>query len=143
MTETYIDPSRENFEAFKTLPRDTPIHMLNLLQYREQAEYPEGHENAGKGWSGRRAYEEYGKTSGPIFRRVGGRIVWRGVYETVVTGPEAMRWHDGFIASYPNASAFFEMIKDADYQAAVVNRTAALQDSRLVRFGPGDEGEGF
>ena len=32
MTETYIDPSRENFEDFKTLPRDTPIHMLNLLE---------------------------------------------------------------------------------------------------------------
>lgn len=143
MTERYIDPSRENFEAFKALPRDRPIQMLNLLHYREQAEYPEDHENAGKGWSGRRAYEEYGRTSGPIFRRVGGSIVWRGTFETVVTGPEAMRWHDGFVAQYPNAGAFFEMIKDPDYQAAVVNRTAALLDSRLVRFAPGEGGEGF
>ena len=143
MTQTYIDPSRANFEAFKTLPRDEPIQMLNLLQYREQAAYPEGHEHAGKDWTGRRAYREYGKTSGPIFRRVGGRIVWRGMYEAVVTGPEAMCWHDGFVAEYPNSAAFFEMIKDADYQLAVANRTAALKDSRLVRFKPGDGGEGF
>ena len=143
MTERYIDPSRANFEAFKDLPRDEPIHMLNLLQYREEADYPEGHENAAKGWSGRRAYQEYGKTSGPIFRRVGGSIVWRGAFQTVVTGPEAMHWHDGFIASYPSADAFFEMIKDAEYQKAVVNRTAALRDSRLVRFKPGAAGEGF
>ena len=143
MTETYIDPSPANFQAFKDLPRDEPIHMLNLLQYREQAEYPDGHENADKGWTGRRAYEEYGKTSGPIFRRVGGSIVWRGTYDTVVTGPEAMQWHDGFVAQYPNAGAFFEMIKDAEYQKAVVNRTAALADSRLVRFKPGAAGEGF
>ena len=143
MTETYIDPSRANFEAFKDLPRDEPIHMLNLLQYRDRAEYPAGHDHAEKGWSGRRAYEEYGKTSGPIFRRVGGSIVWRGTYQTVVTGPDAMHWHDGFIASYPSAAAFFEMIKDGDYQAAVVNRTAALSDSRLVRFSPSEGGEGF
>jgi uncharacterized protein (DUF1330 family) len=143
MADSYIDPSPANFQAFKDLPRDEPIHMLNLLEYREQAEYPQGHEHAGKGWSGRRAYEEYGKTSGPIFRRVGGTIVWRGAFQTMVTGPDAKRWHDGFIAHYPNAGAFFEMIKDPEYQQAVVNRTAALVDSRLMRFAPGEAGEGF
>ena len=143
MASSYIDPSPANFQAFKDLPRDEPIHMLNLLEYREQAEYPLGHEHAGKGWSGRRAYEEYGKTSGPIFRRVGGTIVWRGSFQTMVTGPDAKRWHDGFVAQYPNAGAFFEMIKDPEYQQAVVNRTAALVDSRLMRFEPGEAGEGF
>lgn len=143
MANSYIDPSPANFQAFKDLPRDEPIHMLNLLEYREQAEYPQGHEHAGKGWSGRRAYEEYGKTSGPIFRRVGGTIVWRGSFQTMVTGPDAKRWHDGFVAQYPNAGAFFEMIKDPEYQQAVVNRTAALVDSRLMRFEPGEAGEGF
>ncbi|MDC8753459.1 DUF1330 domain-containing protein [Erythrobacter sp. sf7] len=143
MTEVYIDPSPANFQSFKDLPRNTPIHMLNLLLYRDLADYPEGHEHAGKGWSGRRAYEEYGKTSGPIFKRVGGSIIWRGKFETMVTGPEVRAWHDGFIAQYPNAGAFFEMIKDPDYQQAVVNRTAALTDSRLIRFAPGEAGEEF
>ncbi len=143
MSDVFIDPSPANFAAFKALPRDEPIHMLNLLRYREQAEYPEGHEHHGNGWSGRRAYDEYGKTSGPIFRRVGGSIVWRGVFQTMVTGPDDMRWDDGFVAQYPGSAAFFEMIKDPDYQLAVVNRTAALVDSRLVRFKPGEAGEGF
>ncbi|MEO0462009.1 MAG: DUF1330 domain-containing protein [Pseudomonadota bacterium] len=141
--ETYIDPSPTNFKAFKDLPRDVPIQMLNLLLFREQADYPEGHPHHGKGWSGRRAYAEYGKTSGPIFRRVGGTIIWRGAFQTMVTGPDIEQWHDGFIAQYPHSGAFFEMIKDPDYQQAVVNRTAALVDSRLVRFAPGDAGEGF
>ncbi|GGD94219.1 hypothetical protein GCM10011515_12520 [Tsuneonella deserti] len=139
----FIDPSRANFDAFKALPRDEPIHMLNLLRYRDQADYPEGHENAAKGWTGRRAYEEYGKTSGPIFRRVGGAMVWRGLFQTMVTGPDEERWDDGFIAQYPSAAAFLEMIKDPDYQRAVVNRTAALVDSRLVRFEPQAAGSGF
>jgi uncharacterized protein (DUF1330 family) len=139
----FIDPSRANFEAFKALPRDEPIHMLNLLRYRDMAEYPAGHPSAEEGWSGRRAYEEYGKTSGPVFRRVGGTMIWRGAFQTMVTGPDDERWDDGFIASYPNSAAFFEMIKDPDYQGAVVNRTAALADSRLVRFAPREGGEGF
>lgn len=143
MSQTYIDPSPANFQAFKDLPRDEPIQMLNLLQFRDQAEYPAGHEHAEKGWSGRRAYVEYGKTSGPIFERVGGSIVWRGAFQTMVTGPDAKQWHSGFVAHYPNAGAFFEMITDANYQLAVVNRTAALVDSRLMRFEPGKAGSGF
>lgn len=143
MTQRYIDPGAANFQAFKDLPRDEPIHMLNLLLYREKAEYPEGHQHHGKGWSGRRAYEEYGTTSGPIFRRVGGEIVWRGAFQTMVTGPEDRAWDDGFVAQYPSATAFFEMIKDPDYQKAVVNRTAALVDSRLIRFKPTKGGDGF
>jgi uncharacterized protein (DUF1330 family) len=143
MSERHIDPSRANFNAFKALPRDEPIHMLNLLLYRDVAEYPAGHAHHGKGWSGRRAYEEYGQTSGPIFRRVGGTIVWRGAFQTMVTGPETRAWHDGFVAHYPSAAAFLGMIKDPEYQIAVVNRTAALLDSRLVRFKPGESGQGF
>ena len=143
MASSYIDPSPANFQAFKDLPRDEPIHMLNLLRYRELAEYPAGHVHHGNGWSGRRAYQEYGKTSGPIFTRVGGTIVWRGAFQTMVTGPGDKDWHDGFVAQYPNAGAFFEMIKDAEYQLAVVNRTAALVDSRLMRFAPGEAGGGF
>ena len=143
MAQTYIDPSPANFAAFKDLARDTPINMLNLLLYRDLAEYPEGHAHAGKGWSGRRAYEEYGITSGPIFRKLGGQIIWRGRFETMVTGPEVRTWDDAFIAHYPNAGAFFAMIKDPEYQLAVVNRTAALADSRLIRFAPGEAGEGF
>ena len=143
MTQTFIDPSRANFDAFKALPRDEPIHMLNLLLYRAQAEYPDGHEHADKGWSGRRAYEEYGRTSGAVFRRVGGRIVWRGAFRAMVIGPEGLHWDDGFVAEYPTASAFLEMISDPAYQQAVVNRTAALADSRLVRFAPGESGSGF
>jgi len=145
MTKAYIDPSPSNFQAFKDLPRDEPIHMLNLLRFRDLAQYPQGHEHHGNGWTGKRAYEEYGTTSGPIFNRVGGIIVWRGAFQTMVTGPEPddKVWHDGFVAQYPNSGAFFAMIKDPDYQIAVQNRTAALLDSRLMRFEPGEVGHGF
>jgi uncharacterized protein (DUF1330 family) len=136
MTEAYVDPTRAAFDLFKSLPRDMPINMLNLIRYRDVAAYPEGHDYAGKGWTGARAYEEYGMTSAPIFERLGGQIVWRGRFETVLTGPADEQWDAAFIAAYPNAGAFLAMVTDPDYKLAVVNRQAAVATSRLVRFAP-------
>ncbi len=73
----YLDPSRDSFDAFKELPRDVPINMLNLIRFHERAQYPQDHPGAAKGWTGAQAYEEYGKTSGLVFQRVGGSIIWR------------------------------------------------------------------
>lgn len=140
--EAHVDPTRVAFDAFKALPRDIPVQMLNLIRYRDFAAYPPGHEHADKGWIGERAYQEYGKTSGLIFQRVGGHIVWRGAFQTVLTGPAEEHWHAAFIAQYPNAGAFLEMVTDPAYRIAVVNRQAAVQTSRLIRFAPmeGDPG---
>lgn len=52
MMESYVDPTRAAFDLFKSLPRDTPINMLNLVRYRDLAAYSEGHGHAGKGWTG-------------------------------------------------------------------------------------------
>lgn len=141
--DRYIDPDRAAFEAFKALPRDTPIHMLNLIRYRAEAAYPAGHALAGKGLSGAEAYAEYGKASGPIFTRLGGSIVWRGRFEAMVIGPDDKQWDNVFIAQYPNAGAFLAMVTDPDYRLAVVHRQAAVLTSRLMRFAPDTSGDMF
>lgn len=138
MSEGFVDPDRPQFDAFKALPRDTPIHMLNLVRLRDKAAYPDGHEHASKGWTGAEAYAEYGRSSGPIFQRVGGSVVWRGQLEAVLTGPSDEHWDLAFIARYPHSGAFLEMVTDPDYKLAVVNRQAAVLTSRLERFAPLD-----
>jgi len=135
----HIDPTREAFALFKDLPRDEPLQMLNLLRLHPQAQYPDG-----RGGTGAEAYETYGKTSGPIFQRVGGQILWRGVPRVTLIGPSDEAWDLGFIATYPDANAFLEMVTDTVYQAeAVPHRQAAVADSRLIRFAPVDQGNGF
>jgi uncharacterized protein (DUF1330 family) len=137
MTEDlYVDPSRAHFEAFKALPRDMPINMLNLIRFKDVATYPDDHSHAGKALSGREAYAEYGRTSGPIFKRVGGSIIWRGTMEAMVIGPDDKQWDASFMARYPTAAAFLEMVTDADYRIAVVHRQSAVLTSRLIRFAP-------
>lgn len=134
----YIDPERGQFEAFKALPRDEPIMMLNLLLFREKAAYEDGREATGA-----EAYAAYGRESGPVFRRVGGEIIWRGRPELMLIGPKDKRWDMIFIARYPTAAAFLEMVTDPDYRIAVKHRQAAVEDSRLIRTAESGEGDGF
>ncbi len=133
---SFVDPTRAAFDAFKALPRDTPIHMLNLLSFRDIAVYPDGHPCSGNAWSGERAYAEYGEFSGPIFARLGGQIVWRGQMQAMLIGPDDECWDASFIAAYPTSAAFMQMVTDPAYRTAVVHRQAAVKTSRLIRLNP-------
>ena len=140
---TYVDPDPRQFAIFKDLDRDQPIHMLNMLRFKERATYPTDHPRAGEALSGAQAYEFYGVDSGPIFQRVGGSIVWRGEFQATVIGPGDERWDSIFIARYPTAHAFLKMVTDPDYRIAVVNRQAAVLTSRLIRLSSSDIGDTF
>lgn len=131
----YIDPSRENWQAFKDLPRDRPIHMLNLIKFRELAEYPEGHPNHGQGLTGREAYAIYLEGFQRVVANDGAAMVWEAEMECVVTGP-AGEWDEAFVMGYPNSGVFMGMVKNEEYVRDVVpHRSAAVADSRLIRFG--------
>lgn len=134
----YINPTREQFGAMMKQPDDGPVHMLNLLRFRQKAAYEDGREATGE-----EAYGRYGEESGPIFRRVGGKIIWSGAQRLMLIGPDDKHWDLAFIAEYPSAAAFGEMVKDPDYQQAVIHRTAAIEDSRLIRMAPRPAGAGF
>jgi hypothetical protein len=131
----HIDPSRENWQAFKDLPRDRPIHMLNLIKFRALAEYPADHPNHGKGLTGREAYAIYSKGFQDLVADDGAAMVWKAPLECVVTG-SADEWDEAFVMGYPNSALFMAMVKNEEYIRDVVpHRTAALADSRLIRFG--------
>lgn len=134
--ENCVDPERAAFEAFKSLPRDHPIEMLNLVRLREIAVYPADHPQAAGDVSGSEAYRRYSECSGPVFARVGGSIIWSARPELVLIGPPAEQWDVAFVARYPNASAFLEMVTDDEYRRAVVHRQAAVRTSRLIRTQP-------
>ena len=124
----HIDPTKETFAAFRALDRPGPINMLNLVRLRERAAYPDGRDATGA-----EAYAAYGHESGPVFKRLGGEIVWRGKFELMLIGPSDERWDYCFIARYPSVAAFVEMIRDPVYREAVKHRQAAVEDSRLIR----------
>lgn len=134
----YVDPTKETFGLFREDDRPGLIHMLNLVRFRDKANYPDGRD-----LSGAEAYALYGRDSGPVFSRLGGRIVWRGNFELMLIGPESEKWDECFIAEYPSVSAFVDMVRDPVYREAVKHRQAAVEDSRLVRLAPSEAGAGF
>lgn len=133
-----VDPTRDQYKEFMSLPDDGPIWMLNIIRLRKQAKYA-----AGTKASGQEAYAEYARSSEPFFKGVGGRIVWSGSPKAVLIGPEKERWDLCFVAEYPSAAAFGKMVADPGYQAIVPHRTAAVKDSRLIRIRPGEAGRIF
>ena len=140
----HVNPGKEAFRAMVDSPREAgPIHMINLIRYRAAAAYPAGHPYAAEGLTGEEAYRRYGAESEAAFQRVGGRLVWSGRPDLMLTGPVEEAWDAAFIAEYPNVQAFLDMLRAPDYQAAVVNRTAAVEDSRLIRSVPKAPGQGF
>lgn len=134
----YIDPTREQFGAMMALPDEGPIHMLNLIRLREKAVYDDG-----RAATGEEAYRAYGKASGPIFAGVGGQIAHAWDPKLTLIGPDTEAWDIAFIAEYPNAAAFANMVKDPAYQAIVFHRQAAVADSRLIRLNPQEAGAVF
>jgi len=134
----HVNPEREIFARFKDLPRDEPIHMLNLVRLKPFAEYEDGH-----CVTGAEAYRAYARESGPVFERLGGRQVWIAEPQLMLTGPQCEAWDIAFIAEYPSGQAFIDMLRDPAYREAVKHRTAAVADSRLLRLKPGKAGAYF
>lgn len=138
MSDNHIDPTKTAFAALKDLPLDHPVDMLNLVKLRDQANYADG-----RTATGAEAYAAYGKESGPIFVKVGGKIIWSGEPQHIVIGPESETWDVAFVARYPSGQAFLDMVYDPNYQAIVFHRQAAVETSRLIRTKTRESGQGF
>ena len=76
--------------------------------------------------TGAEAYRCYSDAATPIFERIGGTQVWIGMPELTLIGPVDERWDLAFIARYPTAQSFVDMLrKDPEYNRATRHRTAA------------------
>jgi len=122
-------------KAIDTIPEDSPVFMLNLLRYKEQADYVNGSDAAP--CSGREAYfERYI----PAFTKI---VTERGItgFSPFFIGnvmanlivPTDEYWDDVAIIEYENYAAFRSVIESPEYERdATPHRDAALEDTRLI-----------
>jgi uncharacterized protein (DUF1330 family) len=106
------------------------IVMLNLLRFRDLAEYEAG--ASGGGVTGREAYDRYSRAVIPLLLEVGGAPIWRGNARMSVIAPEGEEWDEVVLVQYPSRKAFLRMVRSRAYGAILHHRTAALRDSRLI-----------
>ena len=102
---------------------DGPIFMVNLLKFKEQAEYEDGRETD---LTGRQAYELYGAEVTNIIKDYDGEVVFVGDVTWLQIGQVEDLWDEVAIAKYPNRAALVAMSSSAEWQAASVHRTAGL-----------------
>jgi hypothetical protein len=133
---SYISSNPANLPKFLALPRDEPIDMLNMIRFKDLAEYEPDSEFANKGWTGAQAYAEYSRRSQVVLDRLGPEIVYSGTPAMTIIGPKDEYWDVVFVLRYASVPAFGEVMKDPEYQLHKFHRKAAVADSRLVRLAP-------
>lgn len=109
-----------------------PIRMINLLRFRDVADYGDAPDPAEEGKStGAEAYARYGAIAMAEVAAVGGRQFEAATAHMTVIGPEDEAWDLVAIIEYPSPAAFLEMIAKPSYRAGVHHRTAGLADTRI------------
>ena len=118
-----VFPNREQIEGFMAPGQDGPIYMLNLLTFKEKAEYPDGRDTD---LTGAEAYAVYSAEVAGHLATVGGRPMFAAKVERLLLGEVEELWDTAAIAMYPSRKAMMEMLSSPDYQASAVHRTAGL-----------------
>ena len=118
-----VTPNEEQMKAFMEPGHDAPIYMLNLLKFKEVAEYSDGRKTS---LTGAEAYGIYGAEVVAHLAKVGGAPVFSAQVERLMLGEVEELWDTVAIAMYPSRKAMMEMMMSPDYQASAVNREAGL-----------------
>lgn len=118
--------------AAASIPAGQPIVMLNLLRYRQQAEYANQQIEP---LSGHEAYHQrYVPAFGKLASAIPGiQVLFLGAVQAgIVIGPEEI-WDEVALVEYPSLEAFRSIVESQDYHAeADPHRKAALEDWRLI-----------
>ena len=118
-----VAPTEEQMEGFLEPGRDGPIYMLNLLKFKEKAEYADGRDTV---LSGAEAYAIYGQEVIQHLQKVGGAPMFSAGVERLMLGEVEELWDTAAIAMYPSRKAMLEMIMSPEYQASALHREAGL-----------------
>ena len=113
------------------------------MKFRAEARYPPDYALADANLTGAQAYRNYGSETAPIIARIGVSILWRGTFETTLIGSQDEAWDEIFIACYPTAHTFLEVVTDPAYCTAVIHRQATVETSRLIRCALTQSGTSF
>jgi uncharacterized protein (DUF1330 family) len=103
---------------------DKPIFMVNLLKFKDMAEYKDGRSTS---LSGRDAYMIYGRAVTELLPKYGGRAVFAADVTFLALGQVEELWDEVAIASYPNRRAMFEMSTSKEWREIAVHRDAGLK----------------
>lgn len=118
-----IYPNEEQIKGFLAPGAEGPICMVNLIKFKEKAEYEDGRETD---LSGRKAYELYERGIKQVLEGIGGCIGFEGDVERLMLGEVEELWDVVALAVWPSRQVMFEVMQSPEMQEISVHRTAGL-----------------
>ena len=107
---------------------DSPVVMLNLLKFRERANYPAGSPHAP--CSGAEAYSRYQtafvETVGDVSHA---EVVWEGQVDRTFIGDATQDWDKCLLVRYPSRQHFLAMMANAAYREALMPIATRASDA--------------
>lgn len=114
-------------------PAGGPLVMLNLLRFREIADYTHAPQLApATPISGEAAFQRYIEHTLPYLRESGGELEFLGTGGTFLIGPSDERWDMVMLVRQRDVATFLAFAQHEAYLPGLAHRTAALEDSRLL-----------
>ena len=111
---------------------DGPVWMVNLMKYRDVADYADGREST---ISGREADDLY-TPLGPL-AAVGAEIVFAGEVEQQLLG-DAPIWDRVGVVKYPTRRSFIEMQSRPEFQTSHAHKDAGMEQTIVMGCQPMD-----
>ena len=104
--------------------------MVNLLKFKDHADYPDGED---AGLTGREAYARYGVGVQACVAAVGGMSLYAGAVTDLMLGEIDELWDMVALVQYPSRAAMMVMVQSPGYQAIEKHRIAGLAGQLNIR----------
>ena len=122
--ENKVIPSEEQMKGFVEGDIDSPISMLNLLKFKDKAEYEDGRTTD---LTGREAYQIYALAVAKLVENTGGKVLFGAEVSRLMLGEVEELWDTVAIAQYPSRRKMLDMMISPEYAEISVHRTAGLK----------------
>lgn len=118
-----VVPNDRQIKGFFEPGAPGPIYMVNLLKFKEKAEYADGRETQ---LTGAEAYKLYSVAVSNLLQEFGGDGAFFADIERLVLGEVEELWDQVAIAVYPSRAAMLEMMQSPTMKDISQHREAGL-----------------
>lgn len=125
-----VYPPGQQAMDFFGAEEDGPFVMVNLLKFKDRAEYPDG---SASDLTGREAYGLYGVEVSKLVEGLGGRIRFSARVTSLLLGEVDELWDAVALAEYPSLAAFKAMATSPEMHAIEHHRLAGLAGQLNIR----------
>jgi hypothetical protein len=133
MDKYYLEPTQESGAALFSQNITGEVIMLNMLRFKETADYSANPELAPEQpISGRAAFQKYIDHTMPFLKESGGELLLLGNGGQFFIGPSDEQWDVVMMVKQNSLASFMAFASNTEYLSGIGHRTAALLDSRLL-----------